>query len=176
MADTSIEVVKRYLQDAIAAEKSFETQLHGFAKETRNEQAKTVLESHLTETRGQIERLTNRLEQLGDTPSTAKSLLAHVFQLAPKAAQLSRDKEGRGTEASTTQDLILAFAIENNECAIYESLASTAEAAGDPETAALARSIQAEEKAAANRIWSLLGSAARSEYLATTAESASFSS
>jgi ferritin-like metal-binding protein YciE len=173
MADTSVEVVKRYLQDAIAAEKNFETQLQGFAKETGNEPTKAVFQNHIAETRGQIERLTKRLEQLGDTPSAAKSLLAHVFHFAPKAAQLSRDKEGREKEGSTTQDLILAFAIENNECAIYESLASTAEAAGDPETAALARSIQAEEKAAADKIWGLLGSAARREYLGTTEKSVS---
>ncbi len=33
MAETSTDVIKRYLEDAIAAEKSFETQLQGFAKE-----------------------------------------------------------------------------------------------------------------------------------------------
>lgn len=168
MADTSAEVVKRYLQDAIAAEKNFETQLQGFAKETGNDLAKAAFENRLAETRGQIERLISRLEQLGGTPSTAKSLLAHVFQLAPRAAQLSHEKK-----ASTTQDLIMAFAIENKECAIYESLASTAEAAGDPDTAALARSIEAAGKAAANKIWGLLGSAARNECIETAPKGAS---
>jgi ferritin-like metal-binding protein YciE len=168
MADTSAEVVKRYLQDAIAAEKNFEAQLQGFAKETGNDPAKAAFESRLAETRGQIERLTGRLEQLGGTPSAAKGLLAHVFQLAPKAAQLVHEKD-----ASTTQDLIVAFAIENNECAICESLASTAEAAGDPETAALARSIEAAGKAAANKIWGMLGPAARNEYLMVTAAKSS---
>jgi ferritin-like metal-binding protein YciE len=159
LADSSVDVVRRYLQDTIAAEKDFETQLQSFAKETGDDLVKAAFQSHLAETRTQIERLSARLEQLGGSPSTTKSLLAHVFQLAPKAAQLGREKE-----SSTTRNLIIAFAIENNECAIYESLASTADAAGDPDTAALARTIQSEEKSAANTFWGLLGTTARGEY------------
>lgn len=37
MAETAIDVIKRYLVDAIAAEKSFETQLDTFSKEGDNE-------------------------------------------------------------------------------------------------------------------------------------------
>jgi ferritin-like metal-binding protein YciE len=155
MAESSVDVVKRYLEDAIAAEKSFETQLEAFSKEGDNTAAKSAFEQHARETRTQYERLTARLEALGGSPSGAKSLLAHVFGMSPKAAQIGHEKEER-----TTQNLMMAFAVENSEMAMYEALAAVAEAAGDSETVSLARSIQAQEKATAEKVWSLLPSAA----------------
>lgn len=155
MSETSTDVIKRYLEDAIAAEKSFETQLQGFSQEGDNEAAKATFHQHALETKRQYERLTARLEALGGSTSVAKSFLAHVFGLSPKAAQLGHEKEER-----TTQNLMMAFAVENSECAMYEALATVAEAAGDTQTASLARSIQAEEKATADKVWKLLGPAA----------------
>lgn len=159
MAETSADVVKRYLEDAIAAEKSFETQLQEFAKEGDNEAAKSAFQQHAIETRDQYERLTSRLESLGGSPSTGKSLLAHIFGLSPKAASLGHEKEER-----TTQNLIMAFAVENTEVAMYEALATVSEAAGDTETETLARSIQREEKATAEKVWALLPGAALNAY------------
>jgi ferritin-like metal-binding protein YciE len=155
MAESTTDVIKRYLEDAIAAEKSFETQLQGFAKEGDDTQAQSLFQQHATETRTQYERLTARLEALGGSTSAAKSMLAHIFNMTPKAAQIGHEKEER-----TTQNLMMAFAVENSECAMYESLASVAEAAGDTETASLARSIQAQEKATADKVWALIPSAA----------------
>lgn len=167
MAETSDDVIKRYLEDAIAAENSFETQLNGFAKEGDDEAAKSAFHQHALETRNQIERLTARLEALGGSTSTAKSLLAHIFNLSPKAAQLGHEEQER-----TTQNLMMAFAVENSECAMYEALAATAEASGDSETAELAKSIQAQEKATAEKVWKLLGPAALSAFRRITSESA----
>lgn len=157
MAETSADVIKRYLEDAIAAEKSFETQLQGFASEGDDAFAKDAFHQHALETKQQYERLTARLESLGGNPSGAKSLLAHIFGLSPKTAQIGHEKEER-----TTQNLMMAYAIENSEIAMYEALATTAEAAGDTQTEALAREIQAEEKATAEKVWKLIpGSAAQ---------------
>lgn len=159
MAETSADVVKRYLEDAIAAEKSFETQLQEFAREGENESAKYAFHQHAIETKNQYERLTARLESLGGSPSSAKSLLAHIFGLSPKMASLGHEKEER-----TTQNLIMAFAVENTEVAMYEALAMVAEAAGDSETESLACSIQQEEKATAEKVWALLPGAATDAY------------
>lgn len=167
MAETSADVIKRYLQDAIAAENSFETQLNGFAKEGDFEPAKSAFQQHAAETHRQIERLTARLETLGGSTSTAKSVLAHIFNFTPKAAQIGHEKEER-----TTQNLMMAFAVENSECAMYESLIVAAEAAGDTETAALARSIQAEEKATAEKVWKLIPAAATEAFQRVTGSSA----
>lgn len=166
MAETAQDVIKRYLEDAIAAERSFETQLQGFAKEGDNTAAKSAFEKHAIETRHQYERLTARLEALGGSPSTAKSFLAHVFGLSPKTAQIGHEKEER-----TTQNLMMAFAVENSELAMYEAMATAAEAAGDGITAKLAREIQAEEKATADKVWSLLPSAANQAFIRVTSGS-----
>lgn len=163
MAETSVEVIKRYLVDAIAAEKSFETQLEGFSKEGDNQAAQNAFRIHAQETRRQYERLTARLEVLGGSPSTAKSFLAHVFGMAPKTAQIGHEKEER-----TTQNLMMAFAVENSEMAMYEALATVAEAAGDGTTALLARDIQQEEKATAEKIWKLLPLAANDAFVRVT--------
>src|SRR5436305_15055129 len=151
MAETSVDVVKRYLEDAIAAEKSFETQLQGFSKESDDTVVQSLFQQHAAETRRQYERLTARLEALGGSASTAKSLRAHIFGLSPKTSQIGHEKEER-----TTQNLMMAYAVENSEMAMYEAVAAVAEAAGDTETLSLARSIQAEEKATAEKVWKVL--------------------
>ena len=168
MAETSTDVIKRYLQDAIAAEKSFETQLQGFAKEGDDDAAQSAFHQHALETKQQYERLTARLESLGGSTSTAKSFLAHIFGLSPKTAQLGHEKEER-----TTQNLMMAYAVENSEIAMYESLITVAEAAGDTETAALARSIQQEEQRTAEKVWNLLPTAAVTAFRRVTAQAGS---
>jgi ferritin-like metal-binding protein YciE len=159
MAENSTDIIKRYLEDAIAAEKSFETQLEGFSKEGDDPAAQAAFRQHAIETKRQYERLTARLEKLGGSTSTAKSILAHIFGMSPKTAQLGHEEEER-----TTQNLMIAFAVENSELAMYESLINVSEAAGDAETAALAREIQSEEKATADKIWKLIPNAAVSAF------------
>lgn len=168
MAETSVEAIKRYLVDAIAAERSFETQLESFAKEGNNATAQSLFRQHALETKRQYERLTARLEALGGSPSTAKSFLAHVFGLAPKAASIGHEEEER-----VTQNLIAAFAVENSEVAMYESLINSAEAAGDTQTASLAREIQSEEKATAEKVFKLIPSAARDAFQRITIDNSS---
>jgi ferritin-like metal-binding protein YciE len=143
--------VSRYLEDAIAAEKSFETQLRAFGGEAAFAEVQTVFLSHAEETKSQYDRLTARLHELGGAPSGVKSLLAHLFNAAPAAAQ-----SGYSAEERVTQDLIMAYAVENAEIAMYESLAITASAFGDRDTEKLARDIQSQEKAAAGKVWKMI--------------------
>jgi len=167
MAETSVDVIKRYLEDAIAAEKSFETQLQGFSKEGDDPVAQSLFQQHAAETRRQYERLTARLEALGGSPSGAKSLLAHIFGLTPKTAQIGHEKEER-----TTQNLMMAFAVESSEMAMYEALATVATAAGDTVTANLAREIQTEEKTTAEKVWNQIASSAQQAYTRITTAAA----
>ncbi len=163
MSETAVEVIKRYLEDAIAAERSFETQLDSFSKEGDNLEVRAAFAHHSVETKGQYQRLEMRLEALGGTPSAAKSFLAHLFGMAPQTAKIGHEQEER-----TTQNLMIAFAVENGELAMYEALAIVAEAAGDAITANLAREIQKEEKAAADKVWKLLPLAAAESFLRVT--------
>jgi ferritin-like metal-binding protein YciE len=154
--DNMMDVIRRYLKDAIAAENSFESQLRGFAKEGEDSQAHALFQQHAEETHVQIQRLTARLEQLGDSPSTMKSFMAHIFGMAPKTASMGHDESER-----VTQNLMMAYTVEQAEVAMYESLATVAETLGDQQTATLARSIQAEENATAQKVWALIPQAAR---------------
>src|SRR4051794_29912308 len=104
------DIITTYLKDAIAAENSFETQLRAFAKEGDNEAVKSMFEQHADETRQQHQMLTTRLNELGDSPSSFKSMMAHMFGMAPKSASLGHEDEER-----TTHNLLIAFAVENSE-------------------------------------------------------------
>jgi len=162
--------IRRYLEDAIAAEKSFETQLEGFAKEASLPEAQRMFQQHASETRTQYEMLSSRLEILGGSTSTIKSFLAHLFNSAPKVAQTGHEQEER-----TTQDLMMAFAVENAEVAMYEALFVAAETAGDTETAALARRIQAQEQETADKVWRVIAPSATQAYHAVKARDESAS-
>jgi ferritin-like metal-binding protein YciE len=164
MGASTNEVVCRYLQDAIAAESSFESQLRAFSEEGDDDEVRSVFSQHAEETRLQYHRLAARLEQLGGTPSPAKSMLAHLFSLSPKLVQATHAQEER-----IAQNLIMAYTVETSECAMYEALAAVAQAAGDPATHALAREIQAEERQTAGKLWRLLPSRAKIAFNMLTA-------
>jgi ferritin-like metal-binding protein YciE len=149
--DTMTDIIKRYLKDAIAAESSFESQLEGFAKEGDDPAARDLFQRHARETRVQRERLEARLHDLGDSPSSVKSFMAHMFNFAPKTASLGHDEAER-----TTQNLMIAYAVEHSEVAMYEALATVAEFAGDQLTARLAREIQSEEERTAGLVWNMI--------------------
>jgi ferritin-like metal-binding protein YciE len=153
--DSTTDVIRRYLKDAIAAENSFESQLRAFAKEGDDQQAHALFQQHAEETRSQIERLTSRLKQLGDSPSTMKSFMAHMFGMAPKTASMGHDESER-----VTQNLMMAYTVEHAEVAMYESLAIVAQSLGDDQTASLAREIQKEEETTARKVWALIPTAA----------------
>jgi ferritin-like metal-binding protein YciE len=115
-----------------------------------------LFQQHAQETKEQHLQLSSRLEQLGGSTSTLKSVLAHVFNVAPKIAQLGHDEYER-----QTQNLMMAFAVENAEIAMYEALAEACRLAGDKETEALAVRIQEQERATADKVWEQIGPAAR---------------
>jgi ferritin-like metal-binding protein YciE len=149
--EKAVKVIQRYIEDAIAAEKGFEAQLRAFAEEGSSDQVHHLFLQHAEETRRQYERLTTRLHELGGEPSATKSLLAQLFVFTPKIAQIGHDIVDR-----VTQNLMVAYSVECFEVAMYEALIAVAEAAGDQETALLARDIQEEEREMAANVWRLI--------------------
>lgn len=156
---SSSETIQSYLEDAIAAQKAFESQLRDFAAEGSSDQSHELFLQHAEETRRQYERLTARLKELGGDPSGAKSFIAHLVGMSPKLAQLGHDVMDR-----MTQNLMIAFAVENCEIAMYEALIVVSEEAGDRPTAELARSIQSEEGATAEKVWQRISPTALSAF------------
>jgi len=155
-----LSILRRYLEDAVAAERNFETQLHAMAKEGDNVAARTIFAQHAEETRSQHHRLAVRLQELGGSPSGFKMAIAHLFNFAPKTAQLGHD-----ASEIAAQNLIMGYSVEHAEIAMYEALAAVAAIAGDLQTERLAREIQEEERAAAEKIWHLLGPCAQESYI-----------
>lgn len=149
--ENAVDLLKRYMQNAIAAEKSFEVQLRNMAEESGEDTVRRIFREHADETRIQQERLAERLRELGGTPTPVGSFMGHILSLSSKSAQAGREMEERNSH-----DLILAFAVENGEIAMYEELATVAALAGDVETEHLARVLQMEERQAAEAIWSLI--------------------
>jgi ferritin-like metal-binding protein YciE len=89
--------------------------------------------------------------------------MAHMFNLTPKAATLGHDKEER-----TTQNLLMAYAVEHSEIGMYEALAAAADEAGDTETSRMARQIQQQERATADKVWGQIEVCAREAFHAVT--------
>lgn len=164
MSESNIDTIRRYLADAIAAEKGFESQLRSFAEDGDDDEVQGLFAEHARQTATQIQRLSTRLESLGGAASRTKNLVAQLFTIAPRAAQF-----GHLPEERTAQDLMVGYSVEMSECAMYESLRIAAESAGDSQTASLAREIGAEEFATAQRLWHLIPSRAKIAYNMATA-------
>ena len=153
MAEPAAQLLTRYLDDAISAERSFETQLRSFAEQGDDDEVQTAFRAHAEQTRTHCARLTRRLEELGGTPSPVKTAMAELYGMAPKlslAAQVAEDR--------IVENLIVAVLMETGECAIYEVLATVALAAGDSPTEHLAREIQSEARHTADLLFRFIPS------------------
>lgn len=153
MPESAIQLLTRYLDYAIAAERSCETQLRSFAQQGDDDEVQAAFLTHADQTRTQHERLARRLEQLGGTASTVKTIFVDLYERAPKLSQA-----GHIAEERVVQDLIAAFTIETGESAMYEALATAALAAGDSQTERLARELQSEARQSAGVIFRFIPS------------------
>ncbi len=140
--------IARYIDDAIAVEASSVTGLKDMISEATDPQDAALFQQHLAETERQKDRLEARLKALGGTHGGLKDL---VNKIGMAATDLLHGGKDAGDKA--TRNVIQAYTIENLEIAMYESLAAAATEAGDTETAALAKEIQAEEEAAAKKLF-----------------------
>jgi ferritin-like metal-binding protein YciE len=135
------DIIVRYLQDAEAAERTFEDALASLSKAGDQPAVQSALAGMSQKARAQHERLEARLQDLGASRSTAKSALGHALGFAPMLAQA-----GETAAERSTQDLMITIAAAAAESAMYEALATAAAAAGDTTTEQLARQLQDEER------------------------------
>ena len=140
--------IARYIDDAIALEASAVTGLKDMISEATDPADAALFQQHLTETERQKERLTARLTALGGTHSGIKDVMNKIGMAATDLLHGGKDAGDKAT-----RNIIQAYAIENLEIAMYESLAAAATEAGDTETATLAKEIQAEEEATAKKLF-----------------------
>ncbi len=158
-----MDVIKCYLNDAIALEKNSEVQLRRFAKEATRSDIRDLFAAHADETRTRCERVTSRLAALGGSASMVKDVVARLFTFKTSPAEW-----GHTDCEKDLRDLVGAFTVQQSEIAVYEALAAVSAAAGDTETERLAREIQNEAQQAADMIWNILGTSARLAFFKIT--------
>jgi ferritin-like metal-binding protein YciE len=151
VSETSAEVIRRYLQDAVTASKDTEVYLQKLVSEANESEAKQVFQHLALETKTQRERFAARLTELGGSSASIHGLLSHLLGLASKAPHTGPEKDRR-----TIRNLMAAFATEHGKAALCEAIANMAEAASDYDTADLARSIRDEARTSAQKVWQVL--------------------
>jgi len=134
-----------YLEDAHALEQQATQMLEAAPKLVEDEALIEAFRRHLGETEGHKQRLEQRLEARGASPS-------HIKDVALRAGALNLGAFF-GAQPDTTPKLAgFAYAFENLELGGYELLRRVAERAGDGTTAAMAVEIAAEEREAAAKV------------------------
>lgn len=150
------ERLNRYIDDAIALEAAGITALKDARGAATDPDDALLFDRHLTETEVHRQRLEDRLHALGGTPNALKTAVNRFGVAATDLMHLGKDAGDKAT-----RHLIEAYGNEAIEIATYESLIAAADELGDTETADLAREIQAEEKAMAERLLPRIAPSAR---------------
>jgi ferritin-like metal-binding protein YciE len=154
MADGSTAPLQYYLSEAVLAERNFETQFRDFARGISvDPEAQSAFTERADRSRAHQNSLAKRLADLGGEQGNGKSGFVSLAEITPKITELAHPPE-----ELVLQYLLTAYTIDAGGCAMYEALATVAHAANDNITETLLRDIQAEERAAAEKIWRFLSS------------------
>jgi ferritin-like metal-binding protein YciE len=145
----------RYLDDAWAVEKALVASLEEMADKVNDLEVKSLFMEHRQVTHQQEEALEARIRALGEEPSGSKGVFNQLMGKIGDFLHRAKDDDDQ-----TSQELMKAFATENFECAMYQSLEAYATAIGDSETAELARMHMRQEKDAADKVWQMIEPAA----------------
>lgn len=140
MPETDIkDKLTSYISDAVGLEQNVETMLKSMISTTEDPAMKARLEQHLEETRQQQQRLQERLDAYGESPSTVKGLAAKAGAAMKGVLDMGRgDKAGKNARDG--------YATEHLEIAAYQLLERVATRAGDEATAEVARINRREEE------------------------------
>ena len=141
----------RYLDDAWAVEKSLVAALDKLADDSPDQTQRAMYQEHRTVTHSQEERLEARIRALGEEPSGGKGFFSTMLGKVSELVHKPHDDYDKAT-----QDLMKQYAIENFECAMYQSLRAYASAIGDLETVRLAEEHLSQEQQTAQRVWNLI--------------------
>jgi ferritin-like metal-binding protein YciE len=136
------------LKDIYSAEKQITRALPKMAKATTSDELKQAFQSHLEETKGQIERLDKIFEILGKAP---RGKTCHGMQgVLEEGSEVIEE-----TEKSAVRDAALISAaqrVEHYEMAAYGAVREYARILGQKEIAGLLEETLAEEKAADTKL------------------------
>ncbi len=146
----------QYLNEAYGKEKELETALEAHIGMALRDAYKKRLKDHLKETKGHARQLERRIKQLGGKAEAGP--LPEVVMDVAEAAQTATKKAAalaqgplhalRGLSPAEKQlkNAKTEYSEEHEEIANYTAIEALAEAAGDAETAKLARAIRRDEE------------------------------
>jgi ferritin-like metal-binding protein YciE len=144
MADLN-EQLSKHIDEALAMEQNALRMLDGMIETTEDEEIKSDLRQHKLETEQHADRLRQRLEARGESPSMVREATGMMGALMKSVVDMVRqEKAGRNARDG--------YATEHLEIAAYQLLERIAERAGDTETAEVARQNRADEEAFAKKI------------------------
>jgi len=135
----------KHIDEALAMEQSVLRILNGMIQTTEDEEIKGELRQHKLETEQHAERLEKRLAAHDASPSTVREAAGIMGALMKGIVDKARqEKAGRNARDG--------YATEHLEIASYQLLERVANAAGDEETAEVARQNRADEEKMAKKI------------------------
>jgi ferritin-like metal-binding protein YciE len=144
MADLN-EQLNKHIDEAYAMEQNVLRMLDGMIETTDDEEIKSDLRQHKLETEQHADRMRQRLEARGASPSTVREATGVMAALMKSVVDMVRqEKAGRNARDG--------YATEHLEIASYQLLERVAERAGDTETAEAARLNRLDEEAFAKKI------------------------
>jgi len=161
---TALEVIAQYLNQAISAERSFETQFRSCAKDGDDAEVQSFFAASADRASVHAQALGTRLSALNATEHASSHLIGELLSMAPKLGQT-----GHTAEERIAQNLTQGFAVSRSACAMYLALASAARAARDEQTQELAGRLGSEAEGAAEQFWHFLPSRSKIAYNVCTA-------
>jgi ferritin-like metal-binding protein YciE len=135
----------KHIDEAISMEENVKRMLDGMIETTDDAGVIDLLEHHKVETEQHSQRLRERLEAHGASPSMVREAAGILGALAKLPLDMVRgEKTGRNARDG--------YATEHMEIASYQLLERIATRAGDEKTAEVARLNRAEEEAMARKL------------------------
>jgi ferritin-like metal-binding protein YciE len=135
----------KHIDEALAMEQNVLRMLDGMISTTEDEEIRSELRHHKLETEEHASRLEQRLGAHDASPSTAREAVGIMNALMKGVVDMARsEKAGRNARDG--------YATEHLEIASYQLLERVAQAAGDEETAEVARRNRKDEEAMAKKI------------------------
>jgi ferritin-like metal-binding protein YciE len=135
----------KHIDEALAMEQNVLRMLDGMISTTEDEEIRSELRHHKLETEQHAERLEERLAAHEASPSTVREAAGIMNALMKSIVDMARsEKAGRNARDG--------YATEHLEIASYQLLERVAQAAGDEETAEVARKNRKDEEAMAKKI------------------------
>ncbi|MDQ3632520.1 MAG: ferritin-like domain-containing protein [Actinomycetota bacterium] len=148
--------VLQYLNEAQGNEQALTRVLQSQIAMTPSGSYRSILETHLGETRRHAERVGKRSKALGDSSNPLTAAVGVLQGVAGQALALGKTPfdlvRGSGGEEKVLKNAKDACATEALEIATYTAIERLAQKVGDEETAKLAASILADEQKMLDRI------------------------